>query len=191
MSADGQKGRQKGQGDGHGDGYDPLTIAIGVLGKPHGVRGEIALRIFNASGSGLGTVDSLIVERDGQRVRRALKTIRPCANGFLVRFEGIDSREAASTLTLSRVRVPRDTLPPPAPGEYYVSDVIGCEVFAETGSRLGVVEETFWNGAHDLMVVRGEGDREHLIPLVPEFVREVDVTGRKIQVAWEGEEEGE
>jgi 16S rRNA processing protein RimM len=172
--------------------YDPETIAIGVLGKPHGVRGEIALRLFNAEGSPLADPDGLdadvlILERDGKRVTRAVTNLRPCANGWLITFEGIDSRDEAAALTHSQVRLPRDALPPPEPGEYYVSDVIGCQVLAhDGGAPLGVVEETFWNGAHDVMIVRGDAGAERLIPLVPDFVREVDAAGRTIRVAWNG-----
>ena len=42
---------------------------------------------------------------------------------------------------------------PLEPGEYYVEDVIGCAVDDENGAPLGVAVGTFWNGAHDVMIV--------------------------------------
>jgi 16S rRNA processing protein RimM len=176
-----------------GDGrYDPLTLSIGVLGRPHGVRGEIALRFFNFTGEPPDELGAVILERDGERHTRQVTGMRPCANGLLLTFAGIDSREEAAVLTRSHVRVARAELPALAPGEYYVSDIIGCRVLAEGGASLGLVAQTFWNGAHDIMVVRSddeqvaEAERERLIPLVPEFVREVDVGGRQVRVAWDG-----
>jgi 16S rRNA processing protein RimM len=174
--------------------YDPRMIAVGVLGKPHGVRGEIGLRLFNSEGAGdedapvgLGPI---VLARDGRTVTHVITTARPFGAGLLVTFAGINSREAAAALTRYEVLVERAALPAPAPGEYFVSDVIGCEVINLDGTRLGVVHETFWNGAHDVMIVRGGGGAaaepaaERLIPLVPEFVREVDVPGRTIRVEW-------
>ncbi len=185
--------------------YDPRMIAIGVLGKPHGVRGEIGLRLFNNEGAagedapvGLGPI---ILVRDGRTVTHVITAARPFGAGLLVTFAGINSREAAAALTNHEVLVERASLPAPEPGEYFVSDVIGCEVIDQYGTRLGVVRETFWNGAHDVMIVRGGGatpepeaepeaepktepDAERLIPLVPEFVREVDASGRTIRVEW-------
>jgi 16S rRNA processing protein RimM len=161
-----------------------------VLGKPHGVRGEIGLRLFNVESSSLAELDSITVERDGRRQTHVVEGARPFTGGLLISLAGVNSREQAAALTNGRVRVARSTLPPPAPGEFYVSDVPGCEVFAEDGARLGVVRETFWNGAHDIMVVDdsaaadGGAAAEHLIPLVPEFVRSVDVDARTVQVAW-------
>ena len=172
--------------------YDPRMIAVGVLGKPHGVRGEIGLRLFNNEGAagpapvGLGPI---LLARDGRTVTHVVTSARPFGAGLLVTFAGINSREAAAALTLHEVLVERAALPAPRPGEYFVSDVIGCEVFGEDGTPLGLVRETFWNGAHDVMIVRGggatpEGEAERLIPLVPEFVREVDASGRTIRVEW-------
>ena len=169
--------------------YDPGTIAIGVLGKPHGVQGEISLRLFNLESPSLTELSSVILERAGERTSRVVKRSRPFGKGLLLMFAGVSSREQAAALTLSRVRIDRAALPPPGPGEYFVSDVIGCEVFAEDGSRLGIADETFWNGAHDIMIVRdstGAGaETEHLIPLVPDFIREVDASRRVIRVTWQ------
>jgi 16S rRNA processing protein RimM len=173
--------------------YDPRTIAIGVLGKPHGVHGEIALRFFNHHPPELDELDAVELVRDGRSARRAVERARAVSGGLLLTFAGVTSREMAATLTHSEVRVERSTLPPPAPGEYYVSDVPGCTVQDEGGARLGVVRETFWNSAHDVMVVidgAGPSAVEHLIPLVPDYVRAVDVERRTIRVDWQAEDDG-
>jgi 16S rRNA processing protein RimM len=168
-------------------GFDDATIAIGVLGRPHGVGGEITLRLFNDIGEPPEELESVILERGGKRQPRVVTSCRPCAAGLLIRLEGISSREEAATLTRSEVRIARAALPALEPEEYYVADLLGCRVEAEDGSVMGVVVETFWNGGQDVMVVRGEGGSaaEQLIPLVPDFVREVDVAARLVRVAWE------
>jgi 16S rRNA processing protein RimM len=167
-----------------------------VLGKPHGVRGEIGLRLFNVETPSLTELDSITIERDGRRQTHVVQRARPFTGGLLITLAGVTTREQAAVLTHGQVRIARSVLPPPAPGEFYVSDVIGCEVIGEDGSRLGLVRETFWNGAHDVMVVEGGGATaspgagpEHLIPLVPEFVRAVDVGARSIRVDWQAGDE--
>lgn len=170
--------------------YDPDTLAMGVLGKPHGVGGELVLRPFNATGDwewlDSGTPGSLTLERDGRRVAMRLRSCRTMGAGdrLLVAFEGITTPEAAKGLTLSVVRIPRSALPPLAAGEYYVEDVAGCVVVNTSGRNLGTVGETFWNGAHDVMVVTG-AEGEQLIPLVPDFVQTVDAPARLITVVWD------
>jgi 16S rRNA processing protein RimM len=174
--------------------YDPETVVLGVVGKPHGVKGELWLRPHNVHGRSFEGLRTLVLDRAGVRTSYPIVALRPTPDGALVKLAGVDSREAASALTLCQVVVPRAVLPPLAPGEYYVGDVIGCAVVHETGGTLGVVTGTFWNGAQDVMVVvmsgagTGEPPEEHLIPLLPQFVVTVDASGRKIVVSWDGHE---
>ena len=170
-----------------------------MLGKPHGVHGEIGLRLFNSDSPSLTELDSITIERDGKRESHVVDSARPFAAGLLVTLAGVTTREQAAALTNSRVRVARETLAPPAPGEFFVSDVVGCNVLGEDGAQLGVVREIFWNGAHDVMVIAaGAADAEpalpaaeHMIPLVPEFVRAVDAAARIIRVAWQVEDQAD
>jgi 16S rRNA processing protein RimM len=170
--------------------YDPTTVVLGVVGRPHGIGGELWLRPHNAHGRSFEGLSTLWLDKDGTRRTFTVTSLRPTPDGALVKLAGVDSRDAASALTLAEVRAPRSALPPLGPGEYYVSDVIGCAVTHVDGRPLGVVASTFWNGAHDVMIVENaeaEGDaREQLIPLVGQFVVTADVAGRKIVVDWNG-----
>jgi 16S rRNA processing protein RimM len=165
--------------------YDPRTIAIGVLGKPHGVRGEIGLRLFNLETVAPFEPGPVMLERNGKITAHTVTGTRPFGEGFLLTIAGVDSREAAAALTHSEVRVERAALPAPDTDEFFVSDVIGCEVINHDGARLGVVEQTFWNGAHDVMIVRAGDAAERLIPMVPDFVRAFDAAARTVRVEWQ------
>jgi 16S rRNA processing protein RimM len=178
--------------------YDAETVVVGVVGRPHGLRGELSLRPYNTRGSAFAGARSLILERDGARRTHTVESLRPAHDTVIVKLVGIDDRDAAAALTLAIVRLPRAGLPPLGPGEFYVEDVVGCSVVGEDGAPLGVAVGTFWNGAHDVMTVVAEGApggepegqaaAERLIPLVPEFVVAVDVPGRRIQVRWSDDE---
>lgn len=166
--------------------YDPDTVTLGVVGRPHGIRGEVWLRPHNTQGgTSLASLRKLLLVREGVARSFDVATLNVVPDGAIVKFVGVDSREAAAALTLSEVRAPRASLPPLAPGEYYVGDVIGCAVVREDGAALGLVKGTFWNGAQDVMIIEGEAG-EQLIPLIPNFVVTVDIPGRKVVVSWEG-----
>jgi 16S rRNA processing protein RimM len=166
--------------------YDPETVVLGVVGKPHGVAGEVWLRPHNAHGRSFEGLRALILDKGGARTTHEIVSLRTTPDGALVKLAGVTSREAAAALTLAEVRAPRAALPPLAPGEFYVDDVIGCAAAHEDGRALGVVEGTFWNGAQDVAVVRGPDGEELLVPLVADFVVTVDAPGRKIVVRWDG-----
>jgi 16S rRNA processing protein RimM len=168
--------------------YDPETVVLGVVGRPHGVRGEVCLRPHNQRGTSFEGLTTLLLDRNGVRTSWPIVSLRPTPGGVLAKLAGVDSREAAAALTLAEVRAPRATLPPLAPGEYYVDDIIGCAVFRQDGQALGTVSGTFWNGGQDVMITDDAGV-ERMIPLIPMFVVSVDAALRKVVVSWIDQED--
>jgi 16S rRNA processing protein RimM len=84
----------------------------------------------------------------------------------------------------SEIGISRDQLPETVPGEYYWSDLQGLEVVTLEGESLGRVDHLIETGANDVLVV--QGDRERLIPFVPEqVVTRVDLEAGIIQVDWD------
>ena len=113
-----------------------------------------------------------------------MRSCRAAGENLLLAFEGADSLDAVRSLVHSEVRVARQALPLLAPGEYYVEDVVGCEVLNADGQRLGQASGTFWNGAHDVMTVTSEAG-DVLIPMVTNVVVAVDARARVVRVSWE------
>jgi 16S rRNA processing protein RimM len=168
-------------------GYDPEMLSIGVLGRPHGVAGEILFRPHDPSSDAMATLSRVIVVKDGRARPFDVAAARPADKGWIVRLAGVDDRDAAAALTLADVQVRRADLPPLEPGEYYVEDVVGCAVDDEAGRALGTVQGLFWNGAHDVATVVDAAGVERLIPIVSDFVLAVDAAGRKVRVRWSDE----
>jgi 16S rRNA processing protein RimM len=65
-------------------------------------------------------------------------------------------------------------------GEYYGYQLVGCRVEGQDGVPVGTVREIWETGGPDLLIVEGEGGREHLLPAA--LLREVDVEGRRAVV---------
>jgi 16S rRNA processing protein RimM len=162
------------------------TLPFGVLGRPHGVRGELVLHPFNPGGTHprqlrLPVAVDLIA--GGQRRSAKLVSARPLGEGeALVRFEGVDSRDAAAALTHAELQVPRAALPPLAIGEIYIADLIGCSVYDVAGRPRGRVTASFWNGSQDVLTVVGEDGAELLVPAVPGFIQSVDLAARTVVI---------
>jgi 16S rRNA processing protein RimM len=163
---------------------DAQTLPFGRLGRPHGVRGEIALRPFNPDGDGLaGTVLPAPVQLVRQTSRRemTLVAVRPANDVLLVRLEGVETREQAAALTNFELWLPRTALPALESDEYYVEDLVGCTVVDVGGKERGTIKSTFWNGAQDVLIVNGP-DGELLIPAVAEFIHDVNLDARRVIV---------
>lgn len=159
-------------------------VVVGRVGRPHGIGGEMR---------GIPTGATLATLRVGDRVvlagaaadpprELAIVSIRPVDRGVLIRFDGIDVREAAAALTGATISVRDDRLAPIAePDEFYVRDLVGCDVF--TGDvRLGCVVDVHPGAANDALVVRDADGREVLVPFTRDAVTALDVEGRRIAI---------
>jgi 16S rRNA processing protein RimM len=170
----------------------PPLLPFGMLGRPHGVRGAVILRPFNPGGTRVHQLAlPLTVELawPGRTRPATIVDARPFQDEGLLRFAGVETRDAAAALTHAELRLPRAALPALGPGEFYVQDFIGCEVFDPAGARLGAIRDTFWNGTHDVLEIYDDRGQERLVPAVPEFLRAVDVHARRVVIDQPEEEE--
>jgi 16S rRNA processing protein RimM len=151
-------------------------VVIGVIVAPHAVRGTVRVRPF---GSGRHIREGLEPVVAGRR--RRISHVRETPKGFLVDLEGVVDRKGAVALKGEELVLERRELDTPQEGEYYVGDLIGLVAMNETGEILGTVDETFETPAHEILVVRKEGEVLY-VPFTLEHVPEVDLDAGHVVV---------
>ena len=173
-------------------------VVLGRLLGVFGVRGELRLQSFTSPPEAvLGYPALHAATARGQWQPFRFAGGRRQGEFWLVRIEGVTDRDAAAAWALRDVAVPRSTLPPPGPGEYYLDDLPGMEVVTLGGVPLGKVSHLVDTPAHPVMVVvapsTGGDDRsrdsrrEFWVPVVRRHVRGVDVDAGRMTVDWEEE----
>jgi 16S rRNA processing protein RimM len=161
---------------------DGGAVVLGRIGAPFGVQGWVKVNSFTDPPEGIVNYSSWELVRAGQAERRAVLDWKRAGRQVAVRLEGVGSREAAQALTGCDVRVDRSELPPTAPGEFYWHDLMGLEAFCPDGTPLGRVAGVMELPAHPVLVLRG--DRERLVPLVPERLVAVDLVAGRVTLDW-------
>jgi 16S rRNA processing protein RimM len=154
---------------------------MGRVAASYGVRGWVKVAPDSGSENGLAGAQEWWI---GARAY-AVSGARVHGATVIGKLAGIESREQALALKGQPVAVPREALPEPEEGKYYLADLLGLEVLNEQGVPLGVVTRTYSNGAQD--VVEVAGNRTRLIPWVAAVVKEVDLHKRQIRVEWEAD----
>lgn len=159
----------------------PMGRIVGVFG----VEGWVKIESFSEPRSNLGRYRPWHVVLAGAERRVERPQLRPHGKGLVAKLEGIDDRDAAAALVGAEIRVPRERLPKAKAGEYYWADLEGLAVRTVEGVDLGTVSHLVATGANDVLVVRG--DRERLVPYIPDVVRRVDADAGLIEVDWDPE----
>lgn len=162
-------------------------IETGRVVAIHGVKGGIRVKAISGDPAGLlgaSTVRLLLAPGRGIREERDIRVTTAQRSGGCAVFslEGIDTPEAARSLVGARVFLRRTELPPPGENEYFVADLVGCAVVGEDDGPIGRVESVVRGPAHDWLSVRCDGGLEALLPVVSEFIRNVDIARRRIVV---------
>lgn len=96
---------------------------------------------------------------------------------LVLQIEGVSDRTAAEKLQWEYLEADEDLDVELDEDEYFTADLIGMRVVTEAGEVLGEVEKVLPYPAHDLLVVDGI-----MIPAVKEFVKQVDLKGRRMVV---------
>ena len=156
-------------------------IALGDIVATHGIAGWLRLRLYNPQGRTLYSVAEVELARGESRLTLRVDQAKPHRGFALLKLRDIDDMDAARDLVGSRLSVRQDTLAPLNPSQYYYEEVVGFEVLNGEGERVGTVTRIWTRQGGDLLVVAGRG-KEHLIPAVKEFIRQIDVVNRTVTI---------
>ena len=150
-------------------------LEAGKIVNTFGVKGEVKLQPWCDDAEFLLPFKTLYVDGAPLRVLSA----RVHKDMLMVRFEGVDDVNAAMALKNKIVYFARDDAHLPE-GRCFIADLLGSQVVDENGARVGELTEVLDMPAGQVYVVQGE--TEHTIPAVPEFILEINAEEKKIRV---------
>ena len=155
-------------------------ISIGRIVRPHGIRGEVRLKLHNPDSDVLSPGMQVRLCRDSGQIRHArIEAVRFVPNGFvLLMLEDVRSRDAAESLRNVELEVDREVLGELEDGEFYIVDVIGArvEIEGDEQGRVGKVVDYLNYPSTDVLVIDFGGAR-YEVPLLDDFVVSVVTTG--------------
>jgi 16S rRNA processing protein RimM len=171
-------------------------ILMGVIGRPHGVRGLVHVHSYTVDPDDL-TAYGVLTDEGGRAF--TLRWEREGIARLSRQVDGQDvpirDREAAAALTNTRLYVLRSTLPAADEDEYYLSDLIGLRAEDQAGRVLGTVAIVHDYGAGtSLEITPTQASAPLLLPFTAQAVPVVDIAGGRIVIdppeAVDGEPQG-
>lgn len=157
------------------------VIALGMLGAPHGVRGEIRVKSYTQNGADFAAYGPVALLGQGRVLDierfRLLKD-----DMFVVKFRNIDDRDAVQLLGGHEIGVPRALLPPAEEEEYYHADLLGLKAQTLAGEWLGVIRQVHNFGAGDILEIAPAKGEALMLPFTRKVVPHVDIAGGFVSV---------
>ena len=161
---------------------DEWNWTVGEVVAPFGRIGEVKVRLETDFPDRFARLKQVCLRRPSGEARLIeVQSARVHKGQVLLKLRGIDSIDDAENLRQARVQIrPQDAVRLPA-NEYYIHELVGCEVVTAGGRVLGPLTAVLQGTANDVYVI-GQGKNEILLPVVKEVVREVDLPHRRIVV---------
>ena len=157
-------------------------LEVGKIVNTHGLRGEVKVVPWTDYPDDFEDIEYVYAEKCGARERLDIKNIKYQKNNLIVKFAQINDINEAETYKNLVLTADRDVLGKLPEGVYYIADLIGLEVVKETGEKVGEISDVINTGANDIYVVKREGKRDMLIPVIDEVVKKVDLENKKVTV---------
>ena len=151
-------------------------LEAGKIVNTHGTHGEVKIQPWADSPDFVAGFKLIYI--DGEPVE--LLTARVHKGCVIAALEGVSSFEDAIRLKNKTVCIDRSDVQLGG-GRHFIADLIGLRALdANTGEQFGIVSDVLKLPANDVYVVVGE--RETLIPAVPDFIREVNIESGYISI---------
>jgi 16S rRNA processing protein RimM len=161
-------------------------ITVARILRARGLRGEVAAQILTDFPERLPELSEVWLA-DGRSAPRHTKVQRcwlSTSRGgpAIFHFAGIDNMDSAERLRGCEVQIPFEQRAKLDAGNYYVSELVGCEVW-EAGAEvaMGSVRDVEFPGGVALLAVE-TAEGEVLVPLAAEFCTRIDIKAKRIDV---------
>lgn len=157
-------------------------LEIGQIAGTHGVRGELRVNPWCDSPDFFTGFSKLYFDENGVQAAKVL-SCRVHGHIVLLCLEGVNGVEAAAALRGKVLFMSRKDACLPE-GSYFVSDLAGCKVADadDEGKSYGVLTDVTQTGANDVWHIRGTGDKEYLLPAIPDVVISVDIEDGLVKI---------
>lgn len=138
----------------------------------HGVRGEMKALPLCDGAAFMAKLKTLYTSDAGEGAC-ALLGVRAQGNTVLLRMAGVEDMDAARAqigktwyFAKADAKLPK--------GRYFIDDLLGCRVIdAENGREYGTLTGIDHPAAQDIYTVTDAAGKPHMMPAVPEFVKEI------------------
>lgn len=158
-------------------------VKLGRIIKPHGIKGDVVIRVFCASPLDLSRYPTLF---DAQQIAYKLQNFRlgTASDTVIAHIPGCTTRNQAEALRDLDLYVERNQLPPTEDEDtFYIHDLIGSIVLdAITNETCGKLTYVHDFGAGAILEIKTpQGALKH-IPFRPEAVLSLDLEQKQIKI---------
>lgn len=156
------------------------SIKVGTILNTHGIHGEMKLMPEGNDLERFQSYDRLFIADNSRAFH--LEFARQNRSVYIIKLREFNDINEIIGFKGKDVFIDEEALPPLQDGEYYIHELIGCDVFDKKLGPIGNIIEVLTHTANDVYVIQSNSHGEIMIPAVKEFIRSIDIENRRIEV---------
>lgn len=157
-------------------------IRVGVIASTHGIRGEVKVFPTTDDVDRFKKLKIVILDTGKEQINLEIEGIKFFKQMVILKFKGIDNINDIEKYKGKDLLVTRENAVKLNKGEYFIFDLIGCNVVTDENHELGELTEVIQTGANDVYVVKTNEGKEILLPYIKDCILNVDIEQKQIQV---------
>jgi len=157
-------------------------LELGQIVNKKGLKGEVKANSFAEDITIFETFDEIYVKTKKEMVKKQIEKVGFHKNQVIIKFKDCNSIEEAELLRNSYLLVKRSDLDDLPEGVYYITDLIGLDVYTDKNEFLGKVDDIYNSGANDIYVVKDGMGKQKLLPGIKDVILDIDLDNSKIVV---------
>lgn len=181
------------------------TLIIGFIRSTHGLNGKVKVESTSGEVEHFFDLTEVTLQKDELNATYKVESVEGNVSSLLVKFNGIDTVEAATKLRGAQIVVPRNKACPLYKDEYYIEDLKQCTLVYKGESQkssgkdglntnndsakiAGIVTDVLEGGSGDLLEIAvskdliGDFQTTALVPFKKEFIGKVDIKKKTIEL---------
>lgn len=157
-------------------------LIIGQLVNTHGVKGELKATALTDDPQRFLKLKWVYIDKKGTLEKYNITGVKFLKSLVVLKFEGVDSIEAAEMLKGYYLKVDRANAVKLPKDSFFITDILGMEVYDENNLLLGQLSDIIQTGSNDVYIVKNKEGKEILLPALKSVIKEVSMETRKISV---------
>ena len=156
-------------------------LVVGVITSCHGINGQIKVKSLSDFEERFLKPGTRWLQKENEtpsKVKLMSGYKQPGKESFIVKFEGVNTRNQAEQLKTFKILVKTDKLPKLKKEEFHLLELINLEVKILDNDQLKIIGKVFnlENENNNLLVIKlFKNQKKVLVPFVKEIVTVVDI----------------
>lgn len=157
-------------------------LEIGKIVNSYGIKGFMKVVPYTDDITRFNQLKSIYIEKNSKRVPFRVEKVKYQKNLVLLKLEDINDINDIEQYKNCYIKIDRKDAIKLPKDTYFITDLIGVEVYTDENILLGNVVDIFPTGSNDVYVVKDELGKQVLLPAISEVIQSIDLENKKIVV---------